>query len=506
MILTKAFSTYASNTKFLILTIISCLLLNNTFAQTIEWQKSLGGTLEDRARSITKTFDGGYIIAGTSSSSNGDVSENFGSSDIWIIKLSNTGDIEWEKTYGGSNTEQATSIRQTSDTGYIVSGYTNSSDGDISASNVQADFWVLKLSNTGNIEWEKTYGGTALDLAEFIEQTNDGGYIVTGQTGGDVDGFNGVIDFWVLKLSNVGDIEWERVLGGSGVDLPKDIRQTNDSGYIVAGASNTVNGFHDFWVLKLASDGSTQWEKRYGGTAVDFPQHIELTSDGGYIIVGSSNSNDGDVSGNNGNTDIWVLKITSSGIIEWEKSIGGSNVDQANSVKQTLDGGYILAGSSASNDGNASSNMGSFDYWLVKLSQIGDIEWEKSFGGSNLDSTSSIEQISNSEYIVVGNSTSSDGDVNLNQGNYDVWVLKISTVLDLADIANHKDIYLYPNPTNGIITIESNIKIESVRIFDSLGKLVISKGNNEIIDISGLNSGIYFIKINKFKTYKIIKI
>ncbi len=405
-----------------------------------QWQKSLGGSGDDRAYSIQQTIDGGYIVAGMSNSNDGDVSGNHGlNSDLWLVKLSITGTIEWQKSLGGSGSEAATSIQQTNDGGYIVTGYTiYSNDGDVSGNHGNFDYWVVKISSIGTIEWQKSLGGSGDDRAYSIQQTIDGGYIVAGYTNsndGDVSGNHGAFDFWVVKLSNIGTIEWQKSIGGSGWDRAESIQLTNDGGYIVAGYTSLndgdVSGSHgliDFWVVKLSSIGNITWQKALGGSGGESATSIQQTSDGGYIVAGySSGSYDGDVSGNHGGKDYWVVKLTTIGTIEWQKCLGGSGLDYANNIQQTSDGGYIVAGYSNSNGGDVSGNQGSSDYWIVKLTSLGTVEWQKSLGGTSYDEARSIQQTSDGGYIVSGMSNSNDGDVSGNHGDFDYWSVKLTS-------------------------------------------------------------------------------
>ena len=408
---------------------------------TIQWAKCFGGSGEDRANSIQQTSDGGYIVAGSSTSTNGDVSGNHGSADYLILKLNSTGNIEWKKSYGGSGFDNARSIQQTSDGGYIVVGSTSSTDGDVSGNHGSADYWILKLNSTGNIEWKKSYGGNSTDIGFSIQQTNDGGYIMSGWTlsnDGDVTGNHGYSDLWIVKLNSNGAIIWQKSIGGSNydgytgssVDLPC-IQQTNDGGYIVSGASGSndgdVSGNHgnnDYWIVKLNSNGDIMWQKSLGGSGSDTPYSIKITSDGGYIVVGNSYSNNGDVTDHHDILDSWVVKLNSSGNIIWKKSLGGGS-DFGGYIQQTNDGGYIVAGSSRSNMGDVAGNHGFTDYWIVRLNFKGDIQWHKFLGGSNDEFPQLIQQTSDGGYIVAGTSFSNNGDVTGNHGSYDFWIVKL---------------------------------------------------------------------------------
>jgi hypothetical protein len=403
---------------------------------TIQWQKSLGGSDNDYGGPIQQTNDGGFIVTGRSFSNDGDVSGNHGEADLWVVKLNNTGTIDWQKSLGGTDREIAYSIQQTMDGGYIVAGFSRSNDGDVSGNHGNADFWVVKLSSVGTIEWQKSLGGSLDDYAYSILQTNDGGYIVAGfsnSNDGDVSGNHGGNDFWVVKLNNTGTIEWQKSLGGSTEDIGAFIQQTSDGGYILSGTSlsndGDVSGNHnaqDCWVVKLTSLGTIEWQKSLGGSLADSGGPIQQTNDGGYILSGFSSSNDGDVSGNHGDIDYWIVKLTNMGTIEWQKSLGGAGYDHLISMQQTIGGGYILAGYSNSNDGDVSGNHGLTDYWLVKLNNIGTIEWQKTLGGTAVEIAYSIYQTNDGGYIVAGSSNSNDGDVSGNHGSNDYWVVKLN--------------------------------------------------------------------------------
>jgi hypothetical protein len=403
---------------------------------TIQWQKCLGGSSYDLAKTIQQTIDGGYIVAGNSSSINGDVSGNQGEVDCWVVKLTSLGTIEWQKSLGGSISDLANSIQQTNDGGYIVAGLSFSTNDDFSGNHGSGDCWVVKLDNIGTIVWQKTFGGSNFDEATSIQQTYDGGYIFTGNTqsnDGDVSGNHGTADYWVVKLTSTGTIAWQKTLGGSFGELAYSIKQTIDGGYIVAGLTHSNDGdvsgnhgFNDCWLVKLTSIGLIEWKKTIGGTEYDIPYSIQQTNNGGYIIAGQTGSNNGDVSGNHGSSDYWVIKLTSLGAIEWQKTLGGTTYDEATSIQQTNDGGYIVTGYSNSNDGDVSGNHGDYDFWMVKLTNIGSIEWQKSLGGSDREESYSIKQTNDGGYIASGVSYSNDGDVSGNHGERDFWVVKLT--------------------------------------------------------------------------------
>ena len=389
------------------------------------------------ATSGSKTSDGGYIITGTSSSSaNGNVTgTSHGASDYWVIKLDASGNIQWQRLYGGTDHDYAVSIMQTADGGYIIGGTSDSSaSGDVTGINHgSSDYWVVKLNSTGTIQWQKLYGGNNAEMFYSIQQTADGGYILVGWTlfssSGDVKGTDyGNNDYWVVKLNSAGTIQWQKRYGGNSNDYGTCIKQTKDGGYLVAGYSNssasgnvtgTSHGSADYWILKLDASGNIEWQKLYGGSGNDMANSIELTTDGGYIIAGYSDSSaSGNVTGtSHGDYDYWIIKLDTSGNIQWQKLYGGSgteSIDKPYSILQTSDGGYILGGkskSSASGDVTETGH-GDNDVWILKLDALGNIQWQKLYGGTGSDSMGTIMQNTDGSYTVAASSTSSaNGDV-----------------------------------------------------------------------------------------------
>jgi hypothetical protein len=344
------------------------------------WTKSMGGTGNDFAYSIIQISDSGYAIAGCSNSTDGEVFGSHGSFDFWIAVLDSTGDTVWAKTYGGSSADKAYAIQQTTDNGFVIAGSANSNNGDVFGHHgysYSSDFWIIKINSSGDTIWTKTIGGTDNDCAYSIDQTIDGGYIVAGSTestDGDVYGNSGDLDYWIVRLNSTGDTLWTKTYGGAGDDIAHSVLQTNDNGFIVAGYSESDSGYvhnshgiNDYWILKLDVDGDTLWTKTFGGSLHDKGYSIQQTLDGGYVIAGNSFSNDKDVYRNQGSNDYWIVKIDGSGNVVWSKSLGGSDSDEAYCIRQTIDSGFIVAGSARSDDGDVSGNQGEIDFWVVKL-------------------------------------------------------------------------------------------------------------------------------------------
>lgn len=434
-----------------LLSVLLALTFNSTFAQApgIQWTKCIGGTYPDYGQDIQPTSDGGYIMIGKAESSDGDASFNWGKYDYWIVKLNSARQITWQKSLGGENDDIPDAVKQTSDGGYIVVGKTRSKSGDVTGTKGgSVDVWIVKLTSSGQVSWKRCYGGTNDEGGTAVIQTSDGGYVFSAYVyskDGDVVGAHKyTTDMWVVKLDGAGNIGWQKCLGGIGADSGEDIKETSDGGFIVVGASQTIdgdvttnNGGIDLWVVKLSGDGQLNWQKSFGGSGNENATGVYQTADGGYVVVGESTSNDGDVSGNHGDWDAWVLKLNGSGGLIWQKSLGGSGIERMESVLQTADGGYVLGGFTASEDGNITLNHGRSDAWLVKLNDSGAISWQKTYGGPGDENFMSIYQSSDGGLIAVGCANSqNNGDVSGVHGYYsDLWIVKLSSqAISIASI------------------------------------------------------------------------
>ncbi|MEI8204162.1 MAG: T9SS type A sorting domain-containing protein [Bacteroidota bacterium] len=489
---------------------------------TIQWQKCLGGSSVEIARCIQQTNDGGYIVAGYSSSSNGDLTGNHGGYDVWVVKLNAMGSIQWQKNYGGSEHDYAFSIQQTIDGGYIVGGTTESNDGDVVGNHgsfTVPDFWILRLDQSGNLLWQKCLGGSGAETCNSIRQTNDGGYILAGETDGSTDGDvtvnHGDIDYWIVKLGASGNIQWQKSLGGSGRETPYSIIQTNDGGYIVAGESNNCNGNHgdfDAWIVKLDTSGNIQWEKSLGGSSIDASYSIRQTSGGGYIVAGNTLSNNGDVSGNHSIAgpygDGWVVKLNASGTIQWQKCLGGSFDDWANSIWQTNEGGYIVACITKSQDqdvsGNHDTTSNYWDYWAVKLNNTGNIQWQKCLGGSDADEVYSVQQTSDEGFIFAGSTYSINGDVTGNHGGEDFWIVKLNPFNAINETNQLITFTVSPNPAtdNLHIQLPQDYSTAEIKIYNLLGQIQQTmqvSSAESAINIAALARGAYMIELRNDK-------
>jgi hypothetical protein len=426
----------------------------------VEWERSFGGSGLDGINSIRQTSDGGYIFAGASASPNdGDITGNQGMADYWIMKLDDKGYKQWSKLYGGDNVDSASDIGESAFGEYIVTGMTMSSNDVVGSGKGGADTWVVNLYENGELKWTKarSRGGDGYDVLRSIVQTPEGSayvdeegiahdtYVlagtsasntVSGDSSGSVGINKGEWDFWVLKLHEHDDhyhTIWTKTYGGSGYDYAKSIQNTNDGGYIVGGTTYSddydVQGYHgegDCWILKLDADGNIVWRKTIGDDGYDDFSSILPTSDGGYVMAGfkeevHDHEHEETEEEHAHHFDYWVVKLDASGEIEWEKTYGDEeSLDEARDIVETDSGGYIVVGLSESSYGGA-DNHGEKDALVVKLNASGEVEWALSLGGAKDEEVNSIQKTSDGGYIMAGMSQSN----NVSDGG-DGWVIKLA--------------------------------------------------------------------------------
>jgi uncharacterized delta-60 repeat protein len=358
----------------------------------VEWEKTFGGGDFDFGYSVQQTTDGGYIVGGYT---------DYGSGDkyFYLVKTNSGGDLMWQKTFGGSSADGGYSVQQTLDGGYIIAGYTYYSDS-------YYDVYLIKTNSDGDPIWQKILVRQHYyDTAHSVQQTSDGGYVITGHTASYAGGY---ADVYLIKTNSDGDLMWEKTFGGSNEDRGYSVQQTSDGGYIIAGYTNSYGaGGRNVYFIKTNSDGDLMWEKTFGGSGFNQGNSVQQTSDGGYIIAGNRDLN------GSGDYDVYLVKTNSDGDLQWEKTFGGSDYDCGNSVQQTSDSGYIIAGYT-----NVFGS-GYDDVYLVKTNSDGDLMWEKTFGGSSADGGYSVQQTLDGGYIIAGYTWSNDS-------YYDVYLIKVS--------------------------------------------------------------------------------
>ncbi len=521
------------------------MLINLCIQAQTTFQKVYGGTAMDNGNAVRKTFDQGYIIAGTTTS------YGSGGRDILVIKTNSTGDTIWTKTFGGAiDNEYGFCVQQTTDSGYVVSGVA------ASFNDVSGDMYIIKLNASGDTLWTRTYGGIGYEWGAFINQTNDGGYIIAGQT----PAFGaGGFDAYLVKTDAQGNIIWTKTYGASALEIGSSVQQTADGGYILTGQTDSYGaGSGDFLLLKTDASGNTQWTKAYGIAGTEAGVSVKQTTDGGYIIGGTSENTLGPLG-----PDMCLIKTNSTGDTLWSKLYGGPLIDECYEVIQASDGGYIMCGKSFS-----FSASGDYDVYVVKTDTQGIVQWSKTYGSSASSSSNeignSIDQTNDGGYIIVGESmfgfgvgvrnvylikTDASGNSNCNEGNpstvssiftpgviapplqsasggvvtYPTTIVNAGTTqtnlcLTTSIKSNSiQNFHAFPNPFEREINLMFDLtdsKIIRISITDMLGNEIKSFNLNELkagyqhvsLELSAITNGIYFCSVKSNSNTEIIKL
>ena len=499
-------------TRFFSSFILSTALITlQAQAPNIQWQNSFGGTTFEYASDVLQTNDGGYLVVGSSGSNDGDIGANNGGTDVWVVKLNAAGALDWEATYGGSDDEQGFKASEIPG-GFLIAGETRSNDGDVTGNHGEKDAWVFAIDSIGTLLIQKTFGGTQWESFQDIKATSDGGSIAIGfseSNNGDLTTNNGLVDVWVVKLDDNIEIEWQKSFGGSNDDIGEAIVETADGDLIFSARSRSndgdVSGNHapstdDFWTVKLDVVGNVIWQTANGGALGEHPRSLVMTDDGGCQVLGSAGSNDGDVSSNPGfpASMLWLIKLDQNGSLEWEATYGGTAIDQGYDMDIASNGDLLIVGGTNSADGDVSSNNGSQDLWALRTDMQGVLLWETALGGSAWDGGFGMNIGVDQQMIVVGSSSSNNGDVTGNNGNEDVWVAKLEA--DAVGISEENPAYfsIHPNPSSGILRLEL---LEAGRnnemiLADAFGRNIMAQQMHDrsiVLDLSEFAKGIYIV-------------
>jgi hypothetical protein len=522
------------NGTLILLLFIGCL---SGIAQNyqMDWQQCFGGSEQDYATDIINV-SGGYFIIGWTESSDGYISFNHGLNDGWLIRIDNTGNILWEKTYGGSNGDGFFRIVPDHLGNYIIIGGSGSSDGDISNDPYPGseDFWIVKIDAEGNIIWDKIVGGNASDKIWTGSSTNDGGIIAIGQSysdDGDVSISYGMGDTWVVKINTEGELEWDFTIGTDFIDVGQAIMQTSDGGYLVGGSSMLGEGGNitcephssmaDAILTKLNADRNIEWQHCYGGSEHDgIVSLIEIED--GYIFGAYTSSNDGDVSGwhsgynhlGNPQPDMWIVKIDFSGNIIWQNALGGSNFETNYRIFEDSFNCIYSFGVTYSNDGDVSGNHSVSEYdsdiWVIELDSEGELISQQCFGGEGKEGIEhGIVFNDNYHFIVAGNTDygpSYDVHCTPHGGNWsdlDFWIFEVkdTTVSVPEQPPQVSALITYPNPANNYVCFERKGKTNShrieINIFSASGipvkELTLNPGETlKVWDTRSIPAGVYF--------------
>ncbi|AFK05140.1 hypothetical protein Emtol_4015 [Emticicia oligotrophica DSM 17448] len=408
----------------------------------ISWQKVIGGSFYDKCNSIIALEDGGYLLGGQSQSSNFDFVSHKGQYDIFVIKVDKNGNIEWNKNLGGSNNENLRQIIKTSDGNYLCIGETQSNDYDVEGFIGQMDFWVIKISPEGNVIWKKCFGGEGIDEGFTAENTPDGAIVLAGSTESNlpfIENNHGYVDFLVIKINQSGEIIWNKTFGGTANETCKKIKKSKSGGYILAGNTTSSNGDisnhlgeQDIWLLKVDEDFNIIWQQTFGGLDDDFVNALIEDHEGNILATGETYSKDFDAADNHsldGMRDYFTIKVSADGQKIWTKCHGGSNNEYAREILESMANEYLIIGESYSNDGEAPNNIGTADIWVIKLNpENGEIVWQKKFGSNGHDEPNDMVMNYENDFVFVGNTFPLDfsGDVPVHYGDDDVWLVKLS--------------------------------------------------------------------------------
>lgn len=527
--------------KLLLLLFFYSLLAQS---QDILWEKSYGGKHADYLFDAQPTADYGFILAGSSlSNKTGNKTEdNHGDLDYWVWKMNEKGDLDWQKSLGGSGFDLLQSIKNTKDGGFILAGTSNSPNDFQKKDTCKGvtDFWVIKLDAKGGEQWQKTIGGGGQDELITAFQTRDGGYILGGSSSsnpsikknnsnekssldakpdlyGKSEKSRGNMDYWIVKLDKVGVVQWQKTYGGEYTDLLRSMEQTKDGGYVLGGYSNSPQsgdktdaniGIGDYWIVKIDDKGAIEWQKTYGGNGDNELYVIHQTDDGGYIAGGNSNSTSpltslgGMVS--NG-TDYWVLKMDDKGTIVWSETYDFGKVDILTSLVENNDHTYLIGGYAQSENSNSLTTIvkrdkeGINDYIALKIGEKGEILWSKTVGSSGEDILRKLIETRDGGYLLTGTSNAkSSRDKNSAIGSNDFWVVKLKD--KKKPLQEKATIEAIPNPaitfTNIIIGYE--FETGTATLVDMAGRILQQFSINSRtvpVDLSRYPNGVYVVNI-----------
>ncbi len=465
-----------SEKKIILISAIIILCYTISFAQTPPdtlWTKTFGGDYMERAYSVQQTSDGGFIITGCTSS------YGAGNMDVWLVKTDEYGNEEWNQTFGGSDSDQAYTVKQTTDGGFIVAGYTDSFGRGYH------NCWIIKTDESGNEEWNRTFGNYD-NRCNYVQQTIDGGYILAGATW--LFEANNYFDVWLIKTDENGDEEWSQTYGGAYWDEACSAQQTSEGGFIMGGYTWSYGCSGDFWLIKTDGEGNIEWNQTYGGNNIDICSSVSQTNDDGYILTGYTYSYGA------GDMDFWLIKTDESGNEVWNRTFGGSSEDWAHSVQQTIDGGYIIVG--------GTSSFGDENLWIIKTDEDGNEEWDQTYGdSSHSEKARSVDQTADGGYIVAGEIS------NIETGWADFLLVRVGSDNAINEDMENNKLLLNnsPNPFEISTTINYNLPVNmpnaNIEIYNIKGQLVesipVNTESNSVEWYSkNLSSGIYFYRLN----------
>ena len=437
----------------------------------INGQKTIGNEFHNFAYSLIMLDDGSYLVLG-------DTETDTNSMDILISMISDSNTIIWQKTYGGSGVDKPSKIIQLTDDEFLIVGSTSSFDGDIAANHGLYDYWLFKINKAGKLLWEQTYGGSENDFGIDISHRTEACFVAgySSSNDGDISENKGGSDYWLLKLDEDFQLEWDKNYGGSDNENLKDLLVLENNNILLLGGSNSTDGDvslnkgeKDVWLVETDENGQLLWEKTYGGSDNEEGKAISKTENGNLIIGTVTKSEDGDISKSFGLNDYWLLGTDSLGQLQWQKSYGGSRNDVLKKVLPT-DDGYLLVGNTYSYNGNITENKGRSDVWYLKVYKDGDFNWQTTYGGSGNDNCADVIKAKNSTYLMANYSDSFDYDVEDHIGETDIWMLEICEsflTLDKIDFCSGDSVFwsgnYYSFPGEYLDSFNSQCGLDSLK-------------------------------------------
>lgn len=487
--------------SFISLILLTALCLSTTCiwaqAPSTAWSRCYGGGWSDFGYVIHQTSDGGYIGGGMSRSLNGDVvPAGHGSYDAWIFKISATGDVEWQKSLGGTNDETTYNIIETPDGGYFFAGITSSSDGDVTnlySASYYRTAWAVKLNGTGNIIWQTTFDPAHRGLANAVCLSPDGGYLLAGTQGSPALSWQS----WIMKLDDTGGIAWSKTYGGVNNEYAYDIQPLSDGGYVVAATSYSDTGYlpgnhgnGDAVVMRLTDSGTVIWAKCVGGSQAEQGMSICETQDSVIVIASRTTSSNGDAISPRGQVDVMLSGFSKDGTLLWSRCLGSTLNDIPYAVRRGKDSSVVVAGITRGNDIDVSGNhnTGYYDCWITKVTSAGSLLWQKTMGGSTEDSARYCEQTADGGVILIGSVYSNNGDISASHGEYDIWVAKLGGTTDVPTIQSASPYSIAISNTGNLLI--SGPAFDKAVIYDIAGRIMLTDTSNTL-PLQALPPGMY---------------
>lgn len=515
--------------SFLLL-FVSCLSIAQSLPTNKNWDKSKSGSGADAPAKLIPLSSGSILLVASSSGIGPNKSEpnrdpTNSTFDYWLIRLDNAGNTVWEKTYGGTEGENPTSLLVMPDGGYLLCGSSYSGIGADKTDSCRGgdDFWIVRTDSLGNKLWDKTIGGNGVDLLSSATITTKGYIVLAGSTlsgiGGDKTSAQisvGSFDFWMVWLDASGNKIYDKTYGGPQNDNCYSVTAALDGGVLLGGISDSQiggnkqqapRGLNDFWVLKTDTLARILWSNTYGGSAEDYLYTTQTGPSGSYLIGGDSYSPIGfDKSAAlKGSDDMWVLRISSSGTIIWDQSYGSTDSDELNEITKTNSGGFLLTGESYSQAGNDKSenNLGIEQIWMVNIDTNGVKLWDKTFFTTGHDEGGLAVQSQSGCYIGCIGTVAGVGGYksSSNLGGLDCWVSELCVPISGFEEYESNSIFsIYPNPTTEMLNVKIQTSINNlVQVYNQYGQLVKeSRFNSDqtSIDMLDLANGLYYVVLN----------